>query len=274
MDLIYITNDVFRAQTAQRAGVDRVMVDLEVNGKVERQGHLSTVISRHTLGDVPKIADVLGKTQLMVRVNPLCQNSAEEVSRSVESGAQILMLPMFISAEEVRKFVGLVAGRAKTCLLLETGQALARVKEILEVDGIDEIHVGLNDLHLALKLDFMFEILSGGLVEYLSDIVKAKAIKFGFGGIARIGHGVLDSSMILTEHIRLGSTQVILSRDFGKTFKDGSNGRASDQFCDEVKRVRLFLSQNASLRDEDLRANQLKLTEVVRSIGQKATTAK
>ena len=40
MKLIFITNDPTRAMEMALAGVDRIMVDLEVNGKQARQGCL------------------------------------------------------------------------------------------------------------------------------------------------------------------------------------------------------------------------------------------
>ena len=44
----------------------------------------------------------------------------------------------------------------KTCLLLETPEAVEIIDDILDIDGIDEIHIGLNDLHLGYKMKFMF----------------------------------------------------------------------------------------------------------------------
>jgi hypothetical protein len=58
MELIYITNDVDLATSVQSAGVDRIMVDLETLGKQDRQGHLNTVISDHSLEDVGRIRSV------------------------------------------------------------------------------------------------------------------------------------------------------------------------------------------------------------------------
>lgn len=214
MKTILITKDIKVAKYAENSGVDRIMVDLEILGKNERQGHLNTVISKHTIEDVKIIRKVLNNSKLLVRINPINPNSKEEIKRVIESGADILMLPMFSSPEEVQFFVENSTHKVKKMLLLETPQALARIDDILEIKGVDEIHIGLNDLHLGMNLDFMFELLSGGIVEYLSKKIKAKGITFGFGGIARVGQGQLDSSLILSEHLRLGSEIVILSRDF------------------------------------------------------------
>ena len=183
MHLIYITNDIDEAIEVQDASVDRVMVDLEILGKQDRQGHLNTVISNHSMKDVKRIRSILSTSQLLVRVNPINEHSELEIDNVIEQGANIIMLPMFKSTLEVEIFIRLIDGRVKTCLLLETQEAVAEIDNILLVPGIDEIHIGLNDLHLSMKLKFMFELLSNGVVEMLGKKIIDSGIKFGFGGV-------------------------------------------------------------------------------------------
>ena len=45
--------------------------------------------------------------------------------------------------------------------------AVERIDEILALDGIDEVHIGLNDLSLGYGMKFMFELLTDGTVERL-----------------------------------------------------------------------------------------------------------
>ena len=40
--------------------------------------------------------------------------------------------------------------------------------KILNIDGIDEAHIGLNDLHLSMGLDFLYELMLYGQVEFLA----------------------------------------------------------------------------------------------------------
>jgi hypothetical protein len=61
----------------------------------------------------------------------------------------------------------------------------------LESSGFDEIHIGLNDLHLSYGMTFMFELLTNGTVEMLCNKFKESGIPYGFGGIAKIGEGIL-----------------------------------------------------------------------------------
>jgi hypothetical protein len=199
------------------------MIDLEIAGKVERQKNINSVISGHNLNNVVEMNKVLSKSKLMVRVNPISNNSKMEIDEVINAGAVAIMLPMFRTVKEVETFVKFVNGRAECHLLLETGAALARIDDIAACKGITSIHIGLNDLHLELKLNFMFELLSGGIIDYACSRLKKSRVKFGFGGIGRLNGGsLINPEIILREHLRLGSSQVILSRDFKKT--DSSSG--------------------------------------------------
>jgi 2-keto-3-deoxy-L-rhamnonate aldolase RhmA len=223
MKLMYITNNPVVARTAENAGVDWIFLDMEVIGKAFRQSGLNTVQNHHTVDDIKRIRKAIKKSKLLVRVNPIHDavdnypSSKDEIDASIEAGADILMLPYFKTVEEVKTFIHLVNGRAKTLLLLETVEAANLIDEILEVPGIDMIHLGLNDMHLELGMKFMFELLADGTVERLGDKIKAKGIPFGFGGIATLDGGALQGSMVLKEHVRLGSSMVIVSRSFCNT---------------------------------------------------------
>jgi 2-keto-3-deoxy-L-rhamnonate aldolase RhmA len=263
MEFISITNDPELAQYAQDSGVDRIMVDLEYLGKRERQGHLDTVISAHSLQDINRVRNVLHKSKLLVRVNPIHSGSEREINEVLSRGADIIMLPMFKTCREVESFISIINGRAATSLLLETSQALVRVDDILRVDGIDEVYIGLNDLHLSMGLDFMFELLSGGIVEYLATKIKNNGIRFGFGGISRLGGGVLDSRLVLSEHVRLGSQVVILSRDFHARARSLEELKMLIKLEDEIKKIRSYISYLSGLSEKELLCNSEKISHIV-----------
>ena len=223
LHLMYITNKPAVAEIAEASGVDWIFLDMEFIGKDSRQGGLDTVQNHHTVKDVRNIKAAVKKAKVLVRVNPIHDalpdypSSKEEIDATIAAGADILMLPFFKTIEEVKTFIKLVDGRAKTLLLMETVEAANLVDEILEVPGIDMIHLGLNDMHLELGMNFMFELLANGTVEKLGNKIKAKGIPFGFGGIATLDGGALPGSMVLKEHVRLGSSMVIVSRSFCNT---------------------------------------------------------
>ena len=243
LKLMYITNDANIAKMAERSGVDWVFVDLEINGKEERQGHLDTVISRHSIGDVAKIKSVLTQAKLLVRINPVFSGSKQEIDHVIRGGADIIMLPHFKSAEEARTFIRYIAGRVKTCLLVETSGAVENIDSILRVPGIDYLYIGLNDLHLSYKKKFMFELLTDGTVEHLCNKFKKAGIPYGFGGIARIGKGDLPAEYIIAEHYRLGSGMTILSRSFGGSDHIKEMDSFPAIFRKGVEDIRLFESQ-------------------------------
>jgi hypothetical protein len=245
LKLMYITNNPKIAKIAESSGVDRIFVDLEYIGKKERQGGLDTVQNKHTIDDISLIKHSLTTSEVLCRINPIHNfsseycSSKEEIDSAIAAGADILMLPYFKSAEEVQTFVQTVAGRAKTMPLVETPEAVEAIDDILSIDGIDEIYIGLNDLSLGYEKKFMFELLSDGTVEELSLKFRKKNIPFGFGGIAAIGKGMLSSERIITEHYRLGSTCAILSRSFCNLDKVDINS-VLDIFMNGVKEIRDF----------------------------------
>ena len=215
LQMMYITSNPQIARIAEKYSVDRIWVDLEQIGKKERQGGMNTVQSTHTIQDVQVIRNSIeGRASLQVRVNPIYDGSKSEIDKVIEYGADIIMLPFFSTTKEVEKFIDMVDGRARTCLLLETVGAEKNLDEILEIPGIDEIHIGLNDLHLQYHMDFMFELLSNGKVEEICNKIKNKGIPYGFGGIAKLDEGMLPARHIIAEHYRLGSGMAILSRSF------------------------------------------------------------
>lgn len=238
LKLMYITNNESVAKIAEDSGVDWIFIDLEINGKIERQGHLDTVISYHRIEDVRKIKKVLTKAELLVRVNPIYEGSENEINRVINDGADIVMLPYFKTKNEVKTFINFVNGRAKTCLLCETAEAVENIDEILELKGINLIHIGLNDLHIAYKKDFLFELLVDGTVEMLCDKFKAKGILYGFGGIAQLRQGDLPAEYIIAEHYRLGSKMTILSRSFCNINKVTNNKEVKNIFAKGVKEIR------------------------------------
>ena len=148
------------------------------------------------------------------------------------------MLPYFKSATEVKTFIDLVGGRARTLPLVETPEAVESIDEILDLPGVDEIYIGLNDLSLGYHKKFMFELLADGTVEKLCFKFRQKGIPYGFGGIASVGKGLLPAEKVIREHYRLGSTSVILSRSFCDVSKINHMGIISETFIDGIRKIR------------------------------------
>lgn len=261
MTTMILDNNIDNIKVYDSSGVDRIFIDLEVLGKKERQGHLDTVISTHSTEDIKKAKQVLKNSKVLVRINPIHNNSATEIYNAIENGADIIMLPMFKTPQEVRLFVDYVNNRTRTCLLLETSEALVRLDDILEIDGIDEIHIGLNDLHLALGLDFMFELMGSGIIEYIANKIKLKNIPFGIGGVARMDEGLLMGRIIIKEHIRLGSSMVILSRTFKKDLEVDK-----EIIKNEIVKLQNCVKEARAMSENDLLRNKLLLKKLAKDI--------
>lgn len=270
LKLMYITKDPKIAVIAQNAGVDRIFVDMEYIGKDIRQKGLDSVKNHHTIEDVKNIRKVIDKSELLVRINPIHEmtpeysSSTEEIEDTIKAGADIIMLPYFKTSDEVKHFIGCVNGRCRTMLLLETPEAVDNLYEILEVQGIDEIHIGLNDLSLGYHKKFMFELLCDGTVERICKKLATTDMLYGFGGIASLGKGALPAEYIIREHYRLGSSMTILSRSFLNTEKETDLVYIESFFNSEVRKIRVFEDSLAGYHDYD--ANLEELKEKVRII--------
>ena len=272
MTLMYITNNPVVAQIAQKSGVDRIWLDMEYIGKEQRQPCMDTVKNHHTIEDIQNIRPIITTSQVMVRVNPLHQatkdycSSKEEIDNAIKSGADVVMLPMFRTRKDAEQFIEYVDGRATVQLLVETKEANENIDDILKAEGIDEIHIGLNDLHLAYKMKFMFELLCDGTVSRLCKKFKDKGLKYGFGGIARVGYGMLPAEYVIAEHYALGSTRAILSRGFCNANNVSNPAEIEDIFIDGVRNIRLKELEVARFTQEQYNANKLVIKDRVEKI--------
>ena len=253
---MYITNDPNVAEIAQSCGVDRIWIDLETLGKEERQRNIDSVKSHHTIDDIKKIRPTIKQSELLVRINPINTDSKAEIDAVIDAGADMLMLPMWKSVDDVQRFICHINGRAKTTLLLETKEAIECLDNVLALGGFDEIHIGLNDLHLSYGLNFMFELLANGTVDMLCKKIKQYNIPYGFGGIARIGEGILPAEKIIMEHYRLGSTRAILSRSFCNTDEVRDTEIIKMIFSENMTRLRNFEKNLSKATNEDFIRNE------------------
>lgn len=257
LNLMYITNDPAVARIAEASGVDRIWVDMEFIGKAARQGGMDTVQLHHTIDDIRTIRAAVTRSEVLVRVNPIHEatadygDSAWEIPAAIDAGADVVMLPFFKTAAEVETFLRLVNGRAKTMLLVETPEAVEIIDEILALDGIDEVHIGLNDLSLGYGMKFMFELLTDGTVERLCGKFQARGIPYGFGGIAALGKGMLPAERVIREHYRLGSTRAILSRSFCNTSIVTDLGQIDRIFRTGMADIRALEAECAAHAPED-----------------------
>ncbi len=266
LKMMYITNKPEVAQIVEKHHVERIWVDLETRGKAQRQFGRNTVISTHTIEDVSAIKESISISQLMVRVNPIYADSKKEINECICRGADIIMLPFFTQPEEVKRFLDYVNGRARTILLVETIGAEKNLDEILNLHGIDEVHIGLNDLHIQYGLKFMFELLANGKVEKIIDKIKTYGVPYGFGGVARLDDGLLPARHIIAEHYRLGSSMAILSRSFYDSWISNDLEEIERAFKFGMDEIREYESRLEHESQEFFENNRLTVIEEVQEV--------
>lgn len=263
--LFYITNNPKVAVIAEKYGVNRIWIDLESIDKETRQQNLDTVKSHHTVMDIRNIKPLLTKSDLLVRINKWYDGSEEEIDNVINAGADYIMLPYWKTIKEVEKFICAVDKRCKTVLLLETKEAVEIADEILKFE-IDEIHIGLNDLHLSYGLTFMFELLANGTVERLCNKFKDFGIPYGFGGISRLGSGLLPAEKVIMEHYRLGSSRAILSRSFCDYTKISDINEIERVFKRNMKEIREYEDSVKLMSPENFVKNKIEVKRCVEQI--------
>ena len=237
--LTYITNSPEMAKLADQSGIDRIMVDLESRGKSARQNGWRTPVSDHNIEDIPHVCNAVKNAEVMVRINSVYEGIVEEIEKVLSYNPDTIMLPYFKSAEEVKFVINAINGRSKICLLIETKEAVDNIDEILSLEGIDEIHIGLNDLSHSYNQRFLFEPMALGIVDYIVKKAKDYNIKdYGIGGIAKIGCGLIPAEDIIGEHYRLGSNHVMLSRTFYDNSIPSDIEETRKLFIQQVKEIR------------------------------------
>ena len=112
----------------------------------------------------------------------------------------------------------------------------------------------------------MFELLTDGTVEKIIAKVKKYGIPYGFGGIARIGKGILPSERVITEHYRLKSNAAILSRAFCNIKDIDDISEVSRIFSNGVADIRRFENIAASYSEREYEENRLATIEIVNKV--------
>lgn len=261
--MVVQTPDIARFAAAN--GVDVVFVDLEYMGKMERQKHLNSWKSRQTVDDVTRIRHAVPDAKLLVRVNPLFEGSQTEIDDVIARGADIVMLPMFRTQDELMRFFDLVDGRTDTLPLFETADAIRLIPQIAGLDVLTQVHIGLNDLHVDLGLRFLFQPMITGILEEPCAALREYGVRFGIGGLARPSEGIVPPEKILGEHVRLGSSAAILSQSFHRNAQSVEDMRDAD-FGALVNKLRMIYRDFQSADGEQLERNRQAVVHRVRDV--------
>jgi hypothetical protein len=267
MQFLMTVDDPEIARYASDNGVDRLFVDLEYIGKDIRQKGINSWKSKQTLEDVTKIREAAPKGHVLVRINPLQEGTKAELDEAIARGADSIMLPMFRTTDELARFFDLLAGRTEAVPLVETNSALQAIPEMVEKLPLTSLHIGLNDLHLDLGLEFMFQPIADGLLDAPCAALRSGGVSFGIGGIARAREGIVSPDYLLGEHVRLGSSAAILSRTFHREAKSLAELQENMDFPGEVAKLRAiyagFLAADTATLEQNRKETYSRINDVV-----------
>lgn len=212
---IAITNDPKQAQNLSECGIQQIMVDTEIMGKVERQGHKDTIISDHSLNDIIALRDLSLDAEIICRINPFHRGTFNEIDTAIRNGTDVIMIPMITSMENYQSIVDKINNRAKVLPLIETPYSFFKLSEILDYSKLTQIHFGLNDLCISLGMKNLFEVLLSHTFQDTLSNVKISGMTKGIGGIGdpQISQKVSPLAL-LNSYMKCGSNSVILSRSF------------------------------------------------------------
>ena len=256
-----ITNDPRLAREAGAAGIQRIMIDLETHGKAQRQAGQGLFLSTHRLADIPHVKRAVSLSELVVRINPLHAQSGAEIADVIDAGADFIMLPFFQTSEQVANFHALIAGRVRTILLVETGQAVSTLELIIERSCYDEVHVGLNDLALSLGRSSIFDLVLDGTLDAIASLLSSHGKPYGMGGVGALGRLDLPVSPLafFIEQIRLSASRGWL----GRSFRDVVSAGGLDE---EVRRLFTVYDTWSNAAPAALARNQRALHDQIRAL--------
>ena len=174
IELLLFSKDLSLVEVADRAGMDGFIIDWEDRERFQRQQLAGEPVD--TTDDLQRITSITQRP-VWCRINQPGEWTEAEVEQAIEHGADLILLPMVRSPDEVKHFLSLVAGRTQTGVLVETVEACACAPQLAALP-LDRVYVGLFDLLRSRGGGDLFEPLTDGTVErlfgyHLPDLTRA-----------------------------------------------------------------------------------------------------
>lgn len=211
--LLWFFTTIERWAQVRAAGVQRVVVDLEVRDKARRQAGRDTQRNDHRVADIAA-ARAAGAAGVTCRIDAVGPATAGQVEAVLDAGADELLVPMVRSAAEVDAVLGMAAGRARVAVMVETDPAVRAVEELV-ARPVSRLYLGLLDLWIDRGGRHPFEALLDGTADRVAAGSAAAGVPFGFGGLTAPGRGTpLPVEHLVHEMARTGASWTFLRRSF------------------------------------------------------------
>ena len=249
---IAITNNIEHALVLNDCGVQQIMVDTENIGKAERQFGKNAVINFHKLEDVHKLKSLGLNSKIISRLNGFNSNIGEEIEKAIDYGSDLIMLPMIQNINCFNEMLTQINNRVPVVPLIETPYSIFKLKEIIEISVPEQLHFGLNDLHLSLGMNNLFEVMLSPLFSSAVSFAKERVKLVGIGGIGDpTSAQKVSPNLLLNEFLLMGSKSVILSRSF---FKDGYD---AERILYSLNLFENIVSQSPNILNHNLLLNEV-----------------
>ena len=210
MDLFLFTVDPSFGSAVVAAGAAGVVVDWERRGKARRQAGEGTQINADTPADLSRMRAAIDG-RVLCRVNAWGPWTPAEIDVAVTRGADEVLLPMVRTPAEVDRALDAVDGRCGLGILVETQDAVARVRELAR-RPLSRVYLGLNDLRIDRRSDNLFAPLVDGTVDAVRAAVPGP---FGVGGLTLPGRGApVPGHLLAAELVRADADFTFLRRSF------------------------------------------------------------
>ena len=254
------------AVALEAAGLDTIYIDLEKIGKAERQSGTPSWITDHVAADISDLRRFLSSSRLGVRLNPLGSYTKAEIKEAIDRGADLLMLPMFRTLDEVDEFLGLVNNRVKVDLLEETKESLSCIRNFVPDKRVNSVHFGINDLSMDFGLKFMFEVIDKNLLKGSCEHLHSRGITIGIGGVGHLISEPLSAECILAKHIRHKSSQAILSRSFLSSLDYSSQSHLIDSASTSLSQLHKCADHMREVDSKTLAQYEQEFSRVVKEV--------
>lgn len=243
---IAITNQLSYALILEQCGIQQIMIDAENLGKIERQRGKGAAINFHKIDDVAILKNNLISTKVICRINGYHEGINFEVEKAINCGVDFLMLPMIQDMYKLKKIIEFIDNRVPIIPLIETSYSIFKLDEIIALIKPDQIHFGLNDLHICLGMKNLFEVLISPLFASAVFFASERVKLVGIGGV---GDPMLQQKVspefLINEHKLLGSSSVILSRSFF------DKGYEMDRILESLHYLENIIAQEPTISKHD-----------------------
>jgi hypothetical protein len=237
---------------AVEAGVDGIIVDWELDGKLRRQAQADTEINHDTVDDLRRVRSWVD-IPVTCRINPPGKQTERELEAAIDAGADEVFVPMVRSPDELARIIDMAGERCGVGALIETTAAVACTSELAKLP-VSRFYVGLNDLAIERRSSSIFDAIADGTVERVRSAVPGP---FGFAGLtAPEGGHPIPCRLLISELVRLNSTFSFLRRSYRR------DARGQDQAA-LISRIRSALAAARNRTPAEVGRNSRELEEAI-----------